>query len=218
MQLTITHQGFVALAALLLGCVEEGPVFVGDDAATCTDTAQGSSLDGGKLEQGRSEQAWLMYVREREKLARDVFWALDAQSPVFELTAACEHRHTAMVAGLLRRCGYRDPTAGLGAGQFTTSGATALYAEMVARGARSTVDALRVGAALEERELADLERARIDLVSPEVVRAFEQLIIDARNQREVFVGQLALLGEPYILEHDAAAWRARRSSQGPVAP
>ena len=102
--------------------------------------------------------AALLYMREEEKLAHDVYLTLanTGRLPIFRNIAQAEQRHMDAVQVLLDRYGLADPAAGHGVGVFTDSTLQAQYAHLVAQGQLSLADALRVGEAIEAADIADL--------------------------------------------------------------
>jgi hypothetical protein len=103
-------------------------------------------------------KAQLLYLVEEEKLARDVYAALDAVSvsPKFKNISGSEQTHMDAVAVLLKTYGIKNPTVGKAAGEFTDKSLTALYKTLVAKGKLSEVDAISVGILIEKKDLADL--------------------------------------------------------------
>jgi len=100
----------------------------------------------------------LLYLIEEEKLARDVYVALDAVSisQKFSNIAKSEQTHMDAVAGLLKTYGIKNPTTGKKPGVFTDKSLSALYKTLVAKGKLSELDAISVGVLIEKKDLADL--------------------------------------------------------------
>ena len=100
----------------------------------------------------------LLYMREEEKLAHDVYVTLYEMwgAPIFNNIAASEQNHTEMVLGLLNQYGLADPSAGNGLGVFTNAELQALYDDLVSQGSQSYEAALLVGGLIEEVDIADL--------------------------------------------------------------
>jgi hypothetical protein len=99
-----------------------------------------------------AEAEGLIYMREEEKLARDVYLALYEQwgMPVFQNIAGSEQAHMDSVLMLLDQYELADPAAGKGAGEFTNPLFQSLYEQLAAQGGLSQADALKVGATIEE--------------------------------------------------------------------
>ncbi len=106
----------------------------------------------------------LRWMREEEKLAHDVYVALGETwgIRVFENIAAAETTHGEAIKTLLDRHGIADPAAGQPVGAFTDPELQALYGDLVARGRTSLVDALTVGALIEELDISDLRDRATD--------------------------------------------------------
>jgi hypothetical protein len=106
------------------------------------------------------EAADLQYVREEEKLARDVYGVLDGlygeQIPIFAKIAVSENRHTLAIRDLLDRYHVADPARTDVAGEFENQTLQVLYDELVARGRISLHEALEVGVDIEELDIEDL--------------------------------------------------------------
>ncbi len=113
----------------------------------------------------------LQWMRIEENLARDVFLAffLKFGKGPFASIAASEVTHGDAVLQLLRRYGIADPAPGPEGSSVTDPTFGAMYRELVTTGLKSYVDALRIGALIEERDLRDIRervstRADIDAV------------------------------------------------------
>ena len=66
-----------------------------------------------------TEKYWLTYMREEEKLARDVSFLYDQWGArIFDNISISEQRHMDAIKNLLDRYGLPDPAAGKGPGEF----------------------------------------------------------------------------------------------------
>lgn len=136
-----------------------------------------------------AESAELQYMREEEKMARDVYRALAAEWPqatVFARIAASEQRHMDAVEVVLDRYGIADPAAGKAAGRFTNQELQNLYGELVAKGSGSLQAALAVGVTIEEADIADLQKALADTSNPDLERLYGNLLRGSRNHLQAF--------------------------------
>lgn len=141
----------------------------------------------------------LQYMREEEKLARDVYLALYEQwgLPVFSNIARAESQHMSMVLQALDARGLTDPAAANDAGEFTNPDLQALYHQLVSSGSESVPAALKVGATIEDLDIADLQE-RLQSVTDEDVRfVFENLVRGSENHMRAFVRNLSRYGETY---------------------
>lgn len=105
------------------------------------------------------EKAGLQQMREEEKLAHDVYITLNEkwQLPVFKNIAESEKRHMDAIAGLLEDYNL-DDSAKNNLGQFTNPEIQKLYDNLVAEGSESLINALKVGASIEDLDIADLDK------------------------------------------------------------
>ena len=145
------------------------------------------------------EKADLLYMREEEKLARDVYLAMSTLwgTPIFSNIAASEQNHMDQVLNLLNRYGVADPVADMGPGQFATEKFQTLYADLVAKGSLSLIDALAVGAAIEEIDIIDLWDCLAVAKHQEIKREYQNLEAASGKHLRAFVGQLAARGVTY---------------------
>ncbi len=146
------------------------------------------------------EIAGLTFMREEEKLARDVYLTLYETwgSQVFNNIARSEQSHMDAVKTLLDRYGIADPAAGNAIGQFTNPDLQALYDDLAAQGQQSLADALRVGALIEEVDIADLMVELADVEHSDIQRVYGQLLRGSENHLRAFVSSLQQqTGETY---------------------
>ena len=108
----------------------------------------------------------ILFMKQEEKLARDVYQALHAKwgKAIFANIAASEQRHMDAVNGLIVRYRLNDTTPAE-AGKFTFPELQELHDQLVAEGETSLTDALNVGVTIERADIADL-RAAIDDLCP----------------------------------------------------
>jgi hypothetical protein len=156
-----------------------------------------------------SDIAGLLWMREEEQLAHDVYTALGTEwgLRIFENIAASETTHIELVAALLDRADIDDPMAGAPAGTFTIPEMQQLYDELVADGRTSLIDALEVGALIEEIDIADLRAQATDIA--DIQATYDQLERGSRNHLRAFTSQLEtrnVIYEPTRL--DVAAYEA----------
>lgn len=142
----------------------------------------------------------LRFMREEEKLARDVYLAMYEQwglSPFAHITAS-EQTHMNAMLMLLRKYRLPDPAAGLAQGEFANADLKALYDRLVAQGMRSDVDALRVGGVIEETDIADLVEAMNRADNADIDTTYGRLLCGSRNHLRAFARVLAAMTEePY---------------------
>lgn len=153
------------------------------------------------LQHPSTEAEWLAFMREEEKLARDVYTALADQDPIFARIARSEQQHMEVVGRLLDRRGLPDPAEGKAVGEFQSPAIRAQHEALVARGQQSQLAALEVGVEIEELDLRDLAAARAAARSPDLRRVLENLERASRNHLREFHSRLSALGGSYTPRH-----------------
>jgi len=135
-----------------------------------------------------AEIAGLLFMREEEKLAGDVYRALNDQwgGNVFINIAESENMHTESVLALLDAYGIADP-AKTEAGQFSNRDLQALYDQLTAQGSQSLQDAYLVGGAIEEIDILDLETHIAETDRDDIIQVYENLLRGSENHLRAFV-------------------------------
>jgi hypothetical protein len=146
-----------------------------------------------------AEIPMVLAMREEEKLARDVYLLLDEQylSPVFQNIARSEQRHMDAIAMVIKRQGLTDPVTDSTVGKFTSSGFAELYDTLIQQGSADYIEALTVGAYIEEIDIKDLQEALVVVTTPQLVRVFENLLRGSYNHLRAFTAALAAEGITY---------------------
>lgn len=159
-------------------------------------TSAGSLLAAGLTD---DEVYWLTYMREEEKLARDVYLFLYDTwgSPIFSKISASEQTHMAAIKTLLDRFGIPDPAAGKAAGEFFNPELQALYDDLTEQGKQSLVEALKVGVLIEETDIDDLNEAMTSTTRKAIKTVYGNLLEGSLNHLKAFVSRLAKLGVVY---------------------
>jgi len=167
------------------------------------------SVPAGQLTQ--EEADGLLYMVEEEKLAHDVYITLYEKwgTQIFNNIAQSESTHVNAVRTLLQKYNLTDPTANEPVGVFTNPDLQALYNQLIEMGSKSEIDALKVGALIEETDIIDLQE-RIDQTDKlDIIATYENLMKGSRNHLRSFVKTLSTNGvtyEPQLLskeEYDA---------------
>jgi hypothetical protein len=141
------------------------------------------------------ESKWILWMREEEKFARDVYSRLYARwnARIFRNIAQSEERHFAAVGELITRYGLKDPALGLAEGAFANTELAALYARLIAKGETSLQDALEVGVLIEKQDITDLETAIQAAGKRDVKTVFSNLLAGSLNHLEAFENGLDLV-------------------------
>lgn len=141
----------------------------------------------------------LMHMREEEKLARDVYTTLYEKwgFAIFNNIAQSEQRHMAAVKLLLEKYGLTDPVVDTSVGVFSSEEMEALYAQLTAQGRLSLVDALQVGATIEDLDIYDLYVLLGETDNLDIKTVYQNLAKGSRNHLRAFVYQLSLNNATY---------------------
>jgi hypothetical protein len=139
------------------------------------------------------EKYWLTYMREEEKLARDVYLSLGSRwnIPIFTNIAQSEQVHMDSVKTLLDRYSLPDPVAGKTQGVFTDPVLQTLHDDLIAQGSVSEVEALRVGVLIEETDISDLNKAIAATTHNDIKTVYENLLQGSMNHLSAFESNLA---------------------------
>ena len=151
-----------------------------------------------------SEEDGLILMREEEKLAHDVYLTLYEQwgLPIFQNIAKSETTHTEAIKVLLERYGIADPADGNGVGEFTNPDLQALYDQLVAQGSASLIEALKVGVAIEELDINDLQTQIAQTTSADIQLVYNNLMKGSENHLRAFTSTLQRqTGETYVSQY-----------------
>ena len=142
----------------------------------------------------------LLFIREEEKLARDSYITLGGiwDLMVFENIALSEQRHMDAVKKLLVKYDLPDPVVDESdVGSFVNQDLQALFDKLMLKGQESLMDALYVGAEIEEFDISDIDSAIDNTVLPDIIRTYENLLCGSRNHLRAFVRQIENRGIVY---------------------
>ncbi len=168
-----------------------------------------------------AEEAGILFLREEEKLARDVYLALNDiwQYRVFENIARSEQQHMDSMLSLIDRYNLEDPA--LTPGKFTDPELQALYDTLVERGAESLEEALLVGALIEEVDIEDLVVDMAAADNEDIDAIYDSLLRASYNHLRAFVSQIDRFYddyEPTVLSDDEYEEIIGSTSSAPRGP
>jgi hypothetical protein len=129
----------------------------------------------------------ILFMKQEEKLARDVYKALHAKwgAAIFSNIAASEQNHMNAVDGLISRYRLQDTTPAE-AGQFTYEELQELYDALIEKGGKSLTDALEVGVLIEETDIEDLRAALLTARDRPIRNVFSNLLNGSLNHLAAF--------------------------------
>jgi hypothetical protein len=182
----------ILMTAVVLGAAMSLPALAGNGGP-------GKGPGGGGVSPLPDNEAeTLAFMREEEKLARDVYLTLNEtyRARIFMNIARSEQQHMTAILKLLTK--YRLPDPALPQrGHFTNEELGALYDELVAQGQVSYAEALLVGACIEELDIEDLEDAIDESTKADVKRVYTNLLRGSRNHLRAFIAEYERLGNGY---------------------
>jgi len=157
------------------------------------------------------EIADLAFMREEEKMARDVYAELyqyykerGIELIILANITVSEQKHMDAMLSLLEKYQLEDPAAGLQSGEFENTVLAAVYENLVSdSGANQTIldepvaggkvspeAALYVGAWIEERDMIDILHAIGNTSRAEIVGVYTSLLCGSREHLRAFVKHL----------------------------
>jgi len=168
-----------------------------------------------------NEETHLVFMREEEKLARDVYTRLGMiypDSAVFGKIDDSEQRHTDAVKEMLTGYAVEDPSTNDNTGVFTGADYgdyfTEKYVYLVDKASVSELDALYVGAFIEELDMHDIHRCPSVIVEqdngvdseaecgldytdqPDIITLYESLIEGSESHLQGYVRAIeAIIGK-----------------------
>ena len=145
----------------------------------------------------------LKFMYEEEKLAGDLYeyfsnkW--NSQIP-FQQIASSEDRHKAAIEKQLslHNVDISDLT-GNAKSTYSNQTLQALYDESVDRGNTSSIEALKIGAEIEEHDIKDLNAAIAETNAPEFKCIYSKLMEASKKHLIAFVRQLSMNGVNYTI-------------------
>lgn len=179
------------LAAMLMAC---GSLFYSDShSATLFYSDTYSATEPLSV----AEEADLLFMREEEKLARDTYLTLYAawNLSVFSNIASSEQMHMNALLKLLKKYDLPDPAAGNEIGEFTNTALQTLYLELIENGMVNSLEALKVGGLIEEKDMHDIKAAIDRSQKGDIDAVYESLLCGSRNHLRSFAQNIVALTE-----------------------
>ncbi len=141
----------------------------------------------------------LLFMREEEKLARDVYIFLYSkwQQNTFKNISNSEQQHMNSLKILIDKYSLTDPVGNNPVGVFTNPDLQSLYNSLIETGSVSLEEALKVGAAIEEIDINDLDKAILETDNEDFDIVYSNLRKGSENHLRSFVGVLTKMGIAY---------------------
>lgn len=139
----------------------------------------------------------LLFMLEEEKLARDTYEFLDKTWGLnqFANIKKSEQTHMDAVENLLKQSNTSYTI--LGEGVFSNDELQTLYNTFKVEGAKSVIDALKIGATIEDLDIKDLEDFVLETENAQIINVYQSLQCGSRNHLRSFMKGLDKNGGTY---------------------
>lgn len=176
------------IAPLFVSCTEDDDNIIIDNVDENIDDVSITDADKNAL----------LFMLEEEKLARDTYTFLSSEwgLNIFSNIKNSEQTHMNAVENLLIQ--YDIAYTILPEGEFQDEGLQSFYNQFVTDGSLSQINALTIGATIEDLDIVDLQDF-IDLTTNEdLISVFENLKCGSRNHLRSFVKNIENRGSTYV--------------------
>jgi hypothetical protein len=174
----------------------------GGDPQASRGTPVGESVEPLSVSdvQEYNKSGYILYIREEEKLARDVYLTLYELYPaatIFETISKSEQRHMDAVKKLIDKYDLIDPVSNNEIGAFSGDYFADLHARLVEQGEQNYCEALKVGIDIENLDIEDIENALNEIVeAQDVNRVLSNLLNGSYNHLNAFTSHYEAAGCP----------------------
>lgn len=148
----------------------------------------GSQISAAATQLSEADVNNILWMREEEKLARDVYLVLYEKwgAEMFANISESEQQHMDAVKRLIQIYGLDDPVVDNTIGQFTNPVLGELYVTLLTSGEVSLQEALNVGITIEELDIEDLNNALAVTSVRNIQRVFMNLLNGSYNHLAAF--------------------------------
>lgn len=177
-----------------------GPGTINNNDQSLT-TISGQIYNFPKDSLNESERKSLLFIREEEKLARDVYTALYTQwgINVFSNISSSEQTHMDAILVLLNRYAIADPAGAPGV--FVNTTLQSLYHQLVQQGSKSILDAYKVGSTIEDLDIYDIENSIEGIDNKDILWVYASLTKGSRNHLRSFIRNIVANGSTYTPQY-----------------
>ena len=162
-------------------------VFVAFITAILLSNSSYVSYDKALVPLSQAEINDLKFLREEEKLARDVYlYSYDKyQLMIFDNISQSEQRHMNSVLNLLNKYGIPD-SASTEIGVFNNPDLQKLYNTLTKQVDISSVEALKAGATIEDLDINDIDNFTANTTKPDLLNVYGNLNFGSKNHIRAF--------------------------------
>lgn len=189
---------------LATSCSDEDTVLLNDENSNINVRSLQEQLNDLPMETlSADEQSSLLFMREEEKLARDVYvvlfdkWGVN----IFSNISKSEQTHMDAMLLLLTKYSLTDPVGTNSVGVFSNSVLQDLYDQLVTKGKISLLDAYQVGATIEDVDIFDLSNALKKTDNEDITLVYEMLSKGSRNHLRSFYGNILNVDGSYTPQY-----------------
>ena len=145
----------------------------------------------------------LTFMREEEKLARDVYLYLYErwETRIFSNIAKSEQRHMNTILCLIEKYKLQDPVGTKPVGVFQNENLQALYTTLTETGSESLEAAFIVGATIEDLDINDLNMEIEAADNEDLIAVFNELNRGSRNHLRGFMKNLTNIEATYAPQY-----------------
>lgn len=150
----------------------------------------------------QNEKDDLLFLREEEKLARDVYlYSYDKYgTQIFKNIASSESSHMNSVLMILNTYNMEDPAVEI-RGVFKNTELQKIYNQLIILSDKSLLDALRVGNIIEDLDIRDLGLNEMRTEKSDLLILYQLLKCGSRNHLRNFNSQLISNDISYLPEY-----------------
>lgn len=161
------------LAVILASCTDQLTDTYNTDLS---EVSKDLMLTPGELSE--EEAAGLIYMRQEEKVARDVYivlgqtWNLN----IFTNIASSEQSHMDAVKRMITKYELEDPVISDEVGVFSDSVFQQMYDDFIFQGQQNPAEAMLVGQAIETQDIADLNYQLSFVDNTDIIKMYNKLL------------------------------------------
>ena len=162
-------------------------VFVAFITAILLSNSSYVSYDKALVPLSQAEINNLKFLREEEKLARDVYlYSYDKyQLMIFDNISQSEQRHMNSMLNLLNKYVIPD-SASTEIGVFNNADLQKLYNSLTKQADVSSVEALKAGATIEDLDINDINDFTVNTTKPDLLNVYGNLNCGSKNHIRAF--------------------------------
>jgi hypothetical protein len=141
----------------------------------------------------------LLFLREEEKLARDIYiYGYNKyQNTVFNSISQSEQKHMDNVLSILNQYDIPDP-ASTQIGVFNNAALQSLYNQLKSQVDISAPESLKVGATIEELDINDIDDFIANTSNSKILNMYDKLNCGSKNHIRSFTDQLKAVGITFV--------------------